>query len=258
MRFYNFPVKKTEKDYNNARMWLIGYCDSVGAVSLYEYGTTKVLGISDIDCIVITEHPIKIPVIPDEFLFAFEGGTKFAIMKPEHFKKVKLLGDVELKRLWGEDLEVDEAPDKTLLDIAQVMDWLPERILRLKRIINSEEVDILDALGFLKSFQYSFDTARGLSDTKLGLTWGIRLDSLRSGWFGLDEKERINNTMNLVDEGVEIGYMMLDKFCECIQKEDFFGYLLEDAMKLMADRMMLCSSMTQFTIEGLYRWGHLV
>lgn len=210
MNFVNLPVKKTELDYDKARKWLISKVEG-SATSVYEYGDVRVLGISDIDLIVVSDLPIEIPEIPDEYKFAFEGGIPVALMKPSHFRKIRLLGDITVKRIHGEDLPIDLAPD---IDIAQVMDWLPERILRLLKILKSDTVDVMEAFGYGRSFLYSVDTARKLLDTGLGRTWGDMFHSLRDNWF---ENEDVPKLMRLLSEGAGIGVILMRKFADYIK-----------------------------------------
>ena len=206
MRFYKFPVK--EDRYNEARAWLKRF----GTV--YEYGTVKNIGLSDLDIIVVgNKHIRKIPL---RFRAILEGGSPYAIMDKDSFKEVKLLGNINLRRLHGEDIEVNEPPDEVMLAVAQVMDWLPERILRLQTIVNNEWVNVTDALGFLRSFMYSIEDARKFIPFNQGKVFMDRVHLMRNEWFDLTEKRQINDLMMLLNEGIDIGKFYMDKVSQAV------------------------------------------
>ena len=214
----NYPEKKTAQDYELAREWLVDYCKGC---SVYEYGSVDVYGISDIDCIVVTGKPLDMPVVPEEFKVMFEGRI-FAQMKPEHFRQVKLPGDIDLKRLSGESVEYEDYDEgkKRLIDVLQVMDWLPERIVKLEYIIKTG--NILDIIGFTKSLKYSIDIATGMMGNSWGVMWGFVFEELRKGWFDNPDEKRL---VRLADEGVEIGKKFMYSFADYAEKwyEPFDG-----------------------------------
>lgn len=274
--------------YDKAREWLVNYVKG----TVYEYGTVEVPGVSDIDCIVVTEEPLDIPEVPDEFKVQFEGRV-FAQMKPEHFKKVKLLGDIKLRKLSGEGYDVNEY-DYDLINVLQVMDWLPERIVRLSKVKDN-------VLGYANSLRYSVDLVKKI--TGFGTLWSRMFSEFRKGWLENKDEKRLRS---LAEEGLEIGGLCIDRFAKYVERYyepfdgdiDFYlydtwvrmpkvwqthlveltrnggivgeeikkrirgkgtkGEVAASVASLIASRMTLCNSMAEFTRKGLYRFGHIL
>ena len=79
-------------------------------------------------------------------------------MSQENFSNINFLeNNINVKKLFGKDIKL-KSPDKSyqeILDLISVIDWLPERIIRLTRIITSKNINIIDALTLLHSYSYT-------------------------------------------------------------------------------------------------------
>lgn len=216
MAFRDYPIKRDKAHYDRAREWAVYINRDYG---VYEYGGIDFYGLSDIDLIVIGDY-IDVDV-PDEFRHQFEG-RKWAVMRPEHFKKIKLLGDINLRRLSGQDIVVDKAPNPKMLCIAQIMDWLPERILRLKKFYGEDIVSVMDVLGYMKSFFYSVEECHKLLNTRLGLGVIHSFYYLRKGWFERDIDRSTSLLLNLLGEAIWVGNKLMELVSDYLVKNHYY------------------------------------
>lgn len=112
---------------------------------VYEYGTTRIPGLSDIDLIIsIKDNPKDINInksletlnLYHKYTEFLKGGT--IIIVPHTFlPKLQIIDDFRLKNLYGE--EITSLPiDIKNRDILSIMDWLPERVYSIQKIINGD------------------------------------------------------------------------------------------------------------------------
>ena len=152
-KFTDLPKKVGEDYYQAAREEIIQYySQNSDVLSVYEYGSVSSPGVSDLDIILVLKDNVK----TKEYLFDFSNistkvhhllgdGTVMKMSKNSFININFLENKINVKKLYGEDFKLNY-PDKTYretLDLISVIDWLPERILRLTRVMTSKNINII-------------------------------------------------------------------------------------------------------------------
>ena len=130
-------------DYETARGLIVEtYSDVVGLVAIYEFGKINNPGISDLDLIFVFEDNIENldigtdfykKVLP-EFVLKILCGSTLMVISETNFKNILIWDDLVLNCIYGKEIFFNNFDDeKDLRKIVQIMDWLPERILSIKK-----------------------------------------------------------------------------------------------------------------------------
>ena len=159
--FENHPKKVSQDFYSSARKEIVDYYSTNSdIVSIYEYGSVSSPGVSDLDIILVLKNLISssedslgfLNISDDVHSLVADGN----VMKmPESvFCRINQIDKFNVKRIYGQELLFDGVSnnDKEILRIVSVIDWLPERVLRLTKVINSEVINIANVLCILHSF----------------------------------------------------------------------------------------------------------
>lgn len=140
--------------------------------SIYEYGTYKNPGLSDIDLILVANNnnlnlEKKIQKIKSEFNFFFEF-SNIIVTNRNMIKYIKYFDNLRLNKIFGPKIYFKE-PKKSeslLLKYLEIVDWAPERLIRLIEIkkkyidrknfglINSIKYTLKNINSFLKKKKY--------------------------------------------------------------------------------------------------------
>ena len=223
-KFRNYPLNATINDYENIRQSIIErFCSKLGILGIYEYGSVSTPGVSDLDLIFVLDEGAS--HIDEDYSLTEIG--KFAqrlvedgsIIKMQKvvFENILFLDHFNLKRLFGVDINIvrPSPTDIDLIKFASLMDWLPERVLKLHRIRNDSVLNINNALCVLHSLNYSFQSADffvGKIEQKTALEADI--SNLRNAWNEFDNAE--NHLLNCIDHAIFIGLEYLKALDEYI------------------------------------------
>lgn len=215
--FFNYPKQAVIGNYDDVRSAIIEFYDhNEDVISIYEYGSVSNPGVSDLDLIFVLRDEIS----STESEFNLSSISAFAqdlvadgtvIKMPLNvFKNIQYFDNLNFHKLSGLDVSINdptEADDK-FIKLASIIDWVPERILKLTRIINSKEINITNALCVLHSFGYSLkflDRLLGSSEDSQNLI--TETARLRGAWRDIDNPE-----MDLVEclkNAIKIGVKRL-------------------------------------------------
>jgi len=215
--FFNYPKQAVIGNYDDVRSAIIEFYDhNEDVISIYEYGSVSNPGVSDLDLIFVLKDEIS----STESEFNLSSISAFAqdlvadgtvIKMPLNvFKNIQYFDNLNFHKLSGLDVSINdptEADDK-FIKLASIIDWVPERILKLTRIINSKEINITNALCVLHSFGYSLkflDRLLGSSEDSQNLI--TETARLRGAWHDIDNPE-----MDLVEclkNAIKIGVKRL-------------------------------------------------
>lgn len=140
--------------------------------SIYEYGTYKNPGLSDIDLILVVNNnnynlKKKIKKIRSDFNFFFEF-SNIIVANKNMIKYIKYFDNLRLNKIFGSKLYFKEPKKKEflLLKYLEIVDWAPERLIRLIEIkknyadrknfglINSTKYTLRNINFFLKKKKY--------------------------------------------------------------------------------------------------------
>ena len=147
--FTDYPAEEHQEDYEPVRSYLRQRAAGVkGLVGLYEYGSVTAPGISDIDLIAVIDEQVTAPEMhnfligkdaPMQVARVLDSGT----IKPvnaELFSQIQILGEIKTNQILGpadatKTTALEDA-DRFTVDVANVIGWLPERILMLRSLLD--------------------------------------------------------------------------------------------------------------------------
>ena len=224
LKFTDLPKKVGVDYYQAAREEIIQYySQNSDVISVYEYGSVSSPGVSDLDIILVLKDKVK----TQEFFFEFSnisekvhhllGDGTVMKMSQENFININFLENkINVKKIYGKDLKL-KSPDKSyqeILDLISVIDWLPERIIRLTRIVTSKSINIIDALTLLHSYSYTIRKVDDIAviDKKSSKSQSVlnKIKLLRNDWYSIDNPEQA--LMDCIQEAISLGYMYLEIF----------------------------------------------
>lgn len=159
-----------------------------GVQSIVEYGSVSAPGVSDLDLIVglsdeadeRTAAALSKEKFPHHVREAI-GHANLIMVPHSTLPKIGLWGNWNTNVLFGGPIEF-ETFNSPELAAANIVDWLPERICRLLKVVGSRQFETRIALGLLRSALYSLDATETL--TKVNRAKDIAPDilSLRAQW----------------------------------------------------------------------------
>ncbi|MDA8630448.1 hypothetical protein N9L42_02505 [Flavobacteriaceae bacterium] len=228
------PKRVSEEYYQKARKEITQYYSQNNDIlSIYEYGTVSSPGVSDLDIILVMKDKVQ----TKEKFFNFSNVSKevhnlvadgnVMKMSQENFININFLDNkINVKKLYGKDLslKVPKRSDQEILNLISLIDWLPERILRLTRALTSKNINITMVLCLLHSFSYSIKRIDGLTsiDKKSSQSQFIlkKISLLRNNWYSIDNPQEV--LIDCIKESISIGYKYLDIFENYLKKSNSY------------------------------------
>jgi hypothetical protein len=223
LRFTDYPSKEHQKDYRPAREYLTQKASEItGLMGLYEYGSVAAPGISDIDLIAVIGKDIE-KLQMAEFLSGTQAppyvtrvldqGT-IKPMSQQLFERVQVFGAINSNPIYAPQPITPDTPiesDKILIDAANVVDWLPERILMLRSLLIHPTLSCRRVLGGLGSFRHSASTVNKILgyEPEQSTEFSNAYDDLRANWFNQTEKANFDSTLNLINQGITTGESLI-------------------------------------------------
>lgn len=213
-KFSNHPKKIPLSVYREARNEIsAGLRENPDVISLYEYGSVGAPGISDLDLIVVTKDRLSRKFSRPEGpnIEKVAKGT-LMVMPEEVFSQIQLFDAVRLKRRFGKKIRFAPLPNKLrkTRDIATIIDWLPERMIRLVAMLHSNPLDVQYALRYTRSFAYSLENTGKLIGWNEYKDFLDKLMELRRSW----KKRRATDLKLFISQGLALGYEALERFTE--------------------------------------------
>jgi len=226
--FTNYPKKLSLSYYEKARSDIVNfYKDSKDVIAIYEYGSVSAPGISDIDLILVLDNKLLLnqEIFESNAHYLIDGAT---IKMPQNvFNRIQYFDKFNLRKLIGKDLEVMNPTknEQKYIELASIIDWVPERILKLFGIRNTKKINITNTLCTLYSFCYSLsylDKILGPSNNAKNLNSEIL--SLRNNWFDFENPK--NEMIKCLEKSIHIGSERLNDFELYLRRSG--DYLLSD------------------------------
>ena len=188
------------KDYNLARKEISFIAKDYNFFSLYEYGSYKNPGLSDIDLFLIINQKKKSDI--KKFLKEIKNNRKLnfffdfstiMITEPNFLKNIILFDDLKLRNLLGVNLKILKYKNlEKLLSILSILEWLPERTLRLKENIDKyNQINLRQHLGLLNSLKYTYLKLSKFIEKKKIIKFCKSIDKMRSDKKILEKKNKI-------------------------------------------------------------------
>jgi hypothetical protein len=164
INFTDPPKLVKRSSYDDARVYMIDhFSKSDDVISIYEFGTVNAPSISDIDLMLVLKDNLSNDI--HEFIkrdsvsslaqYLMMDNT-LMLVNEEGFKNTPMWDDINLVLLYGKDIIQKNIPCEDTLptEIARVMDWLPERTMRMMELITRREVPTRATLCLINSFIY--------------------------------------------------------------------------------------------------------
>lgn len=209
------PRKLSSDQYEMGRRRIVDrFVDKEGVASIYDYGTVKHPGISDLDIMLVFESgraPSWLPDLSTSFdplVDELVGHGNIIFIDRNTFERLHYIDPkLEPRHLAGEEIDRDQIDQEiaTYRDHASVVDWLPERIYQIQRLRETNEIPVMRTLQLLKSFGYSLRLVDELLGFDPGVAFADRISELRGTWFERDKRARKAALLETIVDGSEIG-----------------------------------------------------
>jgi hypothetical protein len=182
-------------DYESARNFFADFGRQAdGVSSIIEFGTTRAVGLSDIDIMIIVDSETSIENVfgrgytnqyPESVRKVQDGGLP-KIVTEEQFNQLPVLGEMNITPIYGtpvKQISVD-SDTRQLILVADVMDWLAERIVTLNAHIRSNGSEATRAINCVYSISHTYRrAAEALAiDKKVSESFRGEVDTFRSDW----------------------------------------------------------------------------
>ena len=144
------------EDYNKA---IIEFCSDNNNSTIYLVGEISHPGISDLDFVIVNNKP----VISDNIKKYLAGGNVL-IIPDSHISDIKNIENLNLKFLQGKEYEIK--PTSQQFKYVEILEWLPERILKCKSLLGNNNTSRQEVLLLHKSINRSIDNVQKITGLK--------------------------------------------------------------------------------------------
>ena len=149
-------MRLTVQEYEDA---ILGFCSANPKLTIYQAGEVSEPGFSDLDFVVFGDEK---PIVPESVKPFLMGGN--VIILPRHYAhKINFMERFVLRHLQGEKIAFEEVPSEHMT-IVEILEWLPERILKMNRAFESSDPNVLHLLQ--KSMNRSIDKVSSITKRK--------------------------------------------------------------------------------------------
>ncbi|PCI31346.1 MAG: hypothetical protein COB53_13390 [Elusimicrobia bacterium] len=230
--FENYPKRVSVSHYDDVRKELIAcYEDNENVVAIYEYGSVSAPGVSDLDLIFVLNDQVRGKLEVDDLTNVSSAAHDLVMdgtvikMPVRVFERILFFDNLHFDLLSGKKIEVSKPTDcdDKYIKMASVVDWVPERILKLTRMLKSDRVNITNALCVLHSFGYSLkylDGILGKSERSKQLV--LEIARLRGQWHEIDNPEA--RLLKCLSSAIDVGYERLDEYELLLCKSDEYVF----------------------------------
>ena len=231
IKFTSYPEERIDmSSYHEVRKYMIDYFSkSKDVLSLYEFGTVNAPSISDIDLmLVLKDSPSK----EIHGFLARDSVSSLAkylmmdntlmVVNEDGFKNIPIWDDMNLINLFGKDIEkIYASKDEShYVEIARVMDWLPERTMRMIELVSRKEVPTRATLCLINSFIYVIERLRDSFNFEFESldTFISNFHDLRKNWFLIENNREI--LYDYLKRSISLGFESIHRFNSyCIDGE---------------------------------------
>ena len=241
--FYNHPDYMDISEYSSAKEDIIR-CFSISEdiKAILEYGSLKNIGISDLDIIVVLDNNIhkdccklisKNRLSPQTLKVI--DYANIIILPEKKINRLLIWDDLNLNQIYGNYLKIEKF-NQIEVEIARIIDWLPERIIRIEETISNPKINVRKSLGLLKSSCYTLSNLIDKFNLEVNSFRYLinQVNNLRQEWFYIEKKESESLILNLLNEtkqnlliGLNLFDEWLDDFFKPKYKESTFNAILK-------------------------------
>ena len=241
--FYNHPHYMDISEYSSAKEDVIS-CFSISKdiLAIFEYGSLNNFGISDLDIIVVLKNNINKDCyklisknqLSPQTLKVIDYAS-LIILPEKKINKLLMWDDLNLNQIYGNYLKIEKC-NQIELEIARIIDWLPERIIRIEQTISNPKINVRKSLGLLKSSCYTLLNLIDIFNIEVNSFRYLinQVNNLRKEWFNFGREESESLILNLLTETKQnllIGLNLFDDwlydFFKPQYKESVFNAILK-------------------------------
>lgn len=187
--------------YVRARELFADWCSDIDGAIPIEFGAVGCPGLSDIDIGIVFKNGFnpkecnlkeKLLSFPEHTRKVMNGGT-LMFFPEETFKDIMLVDDINANPL-SDSLCINDITneDKELVDLIQIVEWLPERMSRIYIELGRTIVDYKRLVGLYYSLCYSFKKIQKYSGKNERINNFIKqIHSIRDNWFIDEAKSKL-------------------------------------------------------------------
>ena len=227
--FYNHPHYMNISEYSSAKEDIINSFNiSEDIKAIFEYGSLNNIGISDLDIIVVLKNNINKDCyklisknrLSPQTLKVIDYAN-IIILPKKKINKLLIWDDLKLNQINGNLLTIEKY-NQIEVEIARIIDWLPERIIRIEKTISNPKINVRKSLGLLKSACYTLSNLIDKFNLEVSSFRYLinQVNNLRQEWFNLDKQESETLILNLLFETKQNLLIGLNLFDEWLY--DFF------------------------------------
>lgn len=202
-RVVGLPAPFSELDYEQAGSEIdAALAGLAGAVAVYRTGGVSAPGISDLDRVVVLEHPVSVgrawaQLSPRAREIAMH--SPFAV-DAQTFRRQRWFSSLEpLECVWGEELQAEAVPGGSYLPTLHATEGLILALLKMAKQLATRRIKARSSLCILHSLRHSLRLAE-LDRGAAPRLWRCMEETgaLRDSWFGLPAHEREDRLRRLV------------------------------------------------------------
>ena len=198
----NYLAGKSIQDYQAA---INRFCKDNQETTVYLAGEISHPGISDLDFLVVDDMPMV-----DSQVKPFLAGGNIIVMPSEQMINLNDFENFNLKHLQGKTYQIKNK--HRLFDIVEIIEWLPERILKLESYKNNlNNITKLELMLTHKSINRSIRSVQAMTSEKFNIIEENDLRKLAS----FDKKEVVGKTLSE-------GYKAWQSFEDYLRQKKYF------------------------------------
>jgi hypothetical protein len=221
--------------YEQARSYLAERAAvSSGILAVVEFGTVRAPGLSDLDALAIVEPKgtaeelsrfVDLTGEPQHVLDTLDLGA-IKIVTPDQFSRLAILGASGFKKIWG-DMPAVESLDvgtSTLVSLADVMDWLPERASMLHTYQLMDDPPLTRLINCIYSLGHTMKRAADFgacSESDLN-DFMFTIDQLRNDWVNSNGAVSLNTIEEVLDEAFGTAVGLIDSVAKKSISDGFY------------------------------------
>jgi len=232
VRYNNLPQRFDLDDYQNATSKFVKkYSSHPDVLSIYLFGNVSVVGISDLDFIVVFKDRLTAPLAAHYSVSHFEknlcylyNDTQPFLMNRNGFQNFwKIFPATGLRLVYGKDIDLatTNAFEKNVYDALILVDicnyWYPLLFLRL---LFSPTLNVRYSLNILNALGFPLQICQRLIGREIGL-WGKfikKITKLRKQWFELEEFEKYQELHMLLEEASKVSLDLIRRLDDYINE----------------------------------------
>ncbi|MFA4971017.1 MAG: hypothetical protein WC683_00285 [bacterium] len=222
----------TRENYDRAREDIIAtYGGLTGVRSIYEYGTCDDPGASDIDIILVIDDTTGIPTEIESIKSLLRRDTlkliddaNIILIPRKNAESVLIWDDIKLGLLYGEEINF-ETYDQLYaqLEIARIIDWLPERLYRVFDILQGN-IPAKKSVAILNSLNKSVKRVERLCsmEIKSKASFVKKIKGLRKA-FQINVVPERTDILDCCNDALDVGHAALKGFIGALYDWNTYG-----------------------------------